>query len=219
MFSKAKVTRQHLEKVHKEPLVTSTISMTADGFCNQHRRIRAFHMCVHFEYRLNADRVIGKTHVQLLVQNLIDCQERLTDHFRGRVVQSCWSVGHKGMWKAGIGCRWHCEEKNPWRENCERDSFSSNGRDGVCECCSRLWHLHREEVRDLRKNFHGVLPTPLGFLDKRDVGTYQSCCRFESLAPFGQFRGWNYSYSDMMRDCLDLGGPGCHATWNKLFWQ
>jgi len=62
--------------------------------------------------------------------------------------------------------------------------------------------LHKEEMRDLMKNFHGVLPAPVGFPDKGRVGTHQSCCRFETLAHFDEKGGWNYSYSDKMRDCL-----------------
>ena len=49
--------------------------------------------------------------------------------------------------------------------------------------------LHKEEMRDLMKNFHGVLPAPVGFPDKGRVGTHQSCCRFETLAHFDEKGG------------------------------
>ena len=65
--------------------------------------------------------------------------------------------------------------------------------------------LTNREMKDLMKNFNGVLAASVGFPGGKRIGTYQSCCRFGRFTPYDELAlgGWKYD------------GYGCDCI---LFW-
>ena len=52
--------------------------------------------------------------------------------------------------------------------------------------------LTKDEMRNLMKQFNGVLTKPLSFPKDGRVCTWKTCCRFDELVPFNMHGGWNY---------------------------
>ena len=62
--------------------------------------------------------------------------------------------------------------------------------------------LTNTEMKELIKNFKGVLATPVVFPQDKRLGTYHSCCRFSRFAPYNVEGGWEYGNSGFGDDCI-----------------